>query len=367
MTQQYGNEVLKDFNPKKVILPVLIGLGVVVLLLARNFDKATFEAITWSWGATFWIGIAFLLLAVRHYALMARIKILTGNRLSWGQTFQIISLWEFGSAATPSTVGGTAVAIFLMAKEHIKPGETISVILFTVFLDSLFFLISIPLVWLLLGNTVLSPSFATEMATTGYWWLMPFLLGYMAMVGYTLAIGYGLFVNPKSFKGILVNITRLPFLNRWAHSAEQTGNDMLVASKDIKTKGAYYWGVGVGTTLMSWTIRFLILNAIFMAFAVSGSQLLLLGRQLIIYIIMVLSPTPGGSGIAEWVFGGFLYDFFPGELGLDGVTTISGLWVVVAFVWRLVSYYPYLFLGVIVLPLWINRVFGKTEKKVVIQ
>ena len=92
MTQQYGNEVLKDFNPKKVILPVLIGLGVVVLLLARNFDKATFEAITWSWGATFWIGIAFLLLAVRHYALMARIKILTGNRLSWGQTFQIIDI-----------------------------------------------------------------------------------------------------------------------------------------------------------------------------------------------------------------------------------------------------------------------------------
>jgi uncharacterized protein (TIRG00374 family) len=62
--------------------------------------------------------------------------------------------------------------------------------------------------------------------------------------------------------------------------------------------------------------------------------------------ILLLSPTPGGSGLAEFVFAGFFGDMVP-----------IGLAVSLALVWRLVSYYPYLFIGSVVLPRWLRRVF----------
>ena len=59
---------------------------------------------------------------------------------------------------------------------------------------------------------------------------------------------------------------------------------------------------------------------------------------------MLISPTPGSTGVAEIAFSGFLKDFIP-----------YGLAAALAFLWRLISYYPYLFIGAIILPRWIRR------------
>jgi uncharacterized protein (TIRG00374 family) len=65
---------------------------------------------------------------------------------------------------------------------------------------------------------------------------------------------------------------------------------------------------------------------------------------------MLISPTPGSSGVAEFAFSGFLKEFIP--LGLVGA---------LALLWRLISYYPYLFIGAAILPRWI-RSTGKQGK-----
>jgi len=69
------------------------------------------------------------------------------------------------------------------------------------------------------------------------------------------------------------------------------------------------------------------------------------------WVIMLISPTPGGSGLAEVAFSGFLGDLIP--IGLAGA---------LALIWRLLSYYPYLFVGAFVLPRWLNRT-AKNFKK----
>ena len=66
------------------------------------------------------------------------------------------------------------------------------------------------------------------------------------------------------------------------------------------------------------------------------------------WVILLVSPTPGGSGVAEYAFPIFLGDFIP-----PGLETALGL------LWRLLSYYPYLFIGFIILPFWIRRVYLK--------
>jgi uncharacterized protein (TIRG00374 family) len=60
---------------------------------------------------------------------------------------------------------------------------------------------------------------------------------------------------------------------------------------------------------------------------------------------MRVSPTPGGSGIAEYAFGELLVDFSQSALLLASL----------AIVWRLMSYFPYLFIGAFLLPRWLKR------------
>jgi glycosyltransferase 2 family protein len=64
---------------------------------------------------------------------------------------------------------------------------------------------------------------------------------------------------------------------------------------------------------------------------------------------MLVSPTPGGSGIAEYFFPVFLREYIAGPAG--DLTTI------VALTWRLITYYPYLIIGAFILPFWLRRVY----------
>jgi uncharacterized protein (TIRG00374 family) len=83
----------------------------------------------------------------------------------------------------------------------------------------------------------------------------------------------------------------------------------------------------------------------------SLDHFLLYARQVVMGILMIGSPTPGGTGVAEVVFSNFLGEF------IDNAALTASL----AFLWRLISYYPYLFVGAIVLPKWVKRVFRKEE------
>lgn len=66
------------------------------------------------------------------------------------------------------------------------------------------------------------------------------------------------------------------------------------------------------------------------------------------YVITAFSPTPGGAGIAEYLFGGFFSDYIPESVGS-----------LVALIWRLITYYPYLILGAIIIPIWIRGIIVK--------
>ncbi|MCB0410779.1 MAG: flippase-like domain-containing protein, partial [Flavobacteriales bacterium] len=82
-----------------------------------------------------------------------------------------------------------------------------------------------------------------------------------------------------------------------------------------------------------------------LAFTGVSDHFLIYGRQLVMWVIMLISPTPGGAGIAEFAFNGFLKEFIP--IGLAGLLVV---------LWRLISYYPYLLIGSFVLPKWMKRV-----------
>lgn len=72
--------------------------------------------------------------------------------------------------------------------------------------------------------------------------------------------------------------------------------------------------------------------------------------------MMLVSPTPGGSGFSEYIFIRYLWDFV-----LVKAALAVSFAVVLALLWRLISYYPYLIIGSIILPWWIKKKFGHKQ------
>ena len=347
--QDCVTDIHQIFNPSRVVYPILIGLGVAAWMLWRSFDKDAFSFFEWSWAAAFGILAAFGMMAIRDLAYMYRIRILTDKHLSWKQAFEVIMLWEFSSAVSPSVVGGTGPAIFFLYKEGVNTGKSTAVILTAIFLDEVFFIVMVPMLYLIFGDLVFPPEggYMTEGVKAAL------MLGYLGILVYTLLLAYTLFINPYFFKWLLSYIFLIPFLRRWRSRMRKLANQLIITSRMIKGKSATYWIQVSVSTFLSWTARYWVVNFMFMAWFFQHlgilDHFLIYARQLTMWIILLISPTPGGSGIAEFIFSDFLGDILP-----------NMAWAVpLALLWRLISYYPYLFIGAIVLPRWIRRVFRK--------
>jgi uncharacterized protein (TIRG00374 family) len=350
------NSVLKRFRPGKILIPIAIGLISASYLLFKNFNVHAFDHVVWTNTSTVWILIAVLMLVVRDLAYMIRIRVLTDNKLSWRHSFDVIMLWEFASALVPPSLGGGfAFAIYILNKEKIDLGKSIAVILFTSFLDGIFLLVMAIFSYYVAGRAELFgnlniqlPGFLKSIINTQSieytFWVIFFLMAF-----YKLLVAYALFINALSVGKLLNTIFSLPFLKRWKDDAAGTANELVIASRQLKGKSFVYWLKSLGSTFLSWTARFLLINFIVMAFNPElSSHLVLFCKQVVIGMLNIASPTPGGSGTSELLFS----EFFKNELGNN-----LGLAAALAVLWRLLSYYPYLFVGAFVLPRWIKRNF----------
>ena len=123
-----------------------------------------------------------------------------------------------------------------------------------------------------------------------------------------------------------------------------------MSAAELRGKTVGYWAKAFGATIVSWTARFFTLNFIFLAFVGGFDHLVVYGRQLVMWVIMLISVTPGSSGVAELMLPAFFHDMPWSDPAIAPL-----LLVLVAVLWRLFTYFPYLFAGVLVLPSWIRR------------
>lgn len=352
-----SNNPIQNFKSYRLILPIIIGLGVATYMLYKNFTPGAFDQVNFTMQSVLWMILAILMVVVRDVAYMVRIKVLTDNLLNWRKSFQVIMIWEFASAIIPPSLGGGfAVAIYLLNKEKVELGKSISVILFSSLLDGIFLGVMAPMAYFLAGGEAIFtnldikvPDFLSfiinEKSIAYTFWIV-----YFAVLFYKLVVAYALFVDAKAVKNFLVAIFRLPILKRFSMKIQTTGDEMIIASAELKGKSKSYWFNSILSTFVSWSARFLIINFIVAAFSPDYiNHLVMYCKQIIIGVINIISPTPGGSGLAEIMFS----QFFKAELQ-NNLTLATAL----ALLWRLISYYPYIFAGVIILPRWLKRVYA---------
>ena len=349
---------LKGVN---VFVPVLIGLGVVLFIFFREFNPEVFNIIHFTSKAIFFICAAVLCMMIRDWGYMLRIRILSDQYFSWWQTFRIIMLWEFTSAVTPSAVGGTSIAILYVTKEGMSLGRSSALVMATSFLDELYFVIMFPVLLLLVDATRLFSIAGADGVVAIAKELVYFaLIGYVLKFAYVLLVSYGLFVNPRGLKWLLLQIFRIPLLRRWRHEINDVGTELKVSSDELKNKPFRFWLKAFGATFFSWTARYWVVNSLLLAFFVIPEfkeHFMIFARQLVMWIMQLVSPTPGGSGFAEFIFTRYLGAFIPGDASTTGFIAIG-----LAFLWRLISYYPYLIMGAVMLPRWLREKFGTSDQ-----
>ncbi|MEQ6119888.1 lysylphosphatidylglycerol synthase transmembrane domain-containing protein [Reichenbachiella sp. MALMAid0571] len=347
-----AKKVFKVLNPRNVWIPVILGIGIVFFLF-YNDPNVTSDNLHLIFDANKeGVFFSLLTLILRHAGYAYRLRLITDNEISWMRCIVIIVLWEFASAVTPSVVGGTAVAVFILTMEGLNFGKSLAFVMVTAILDNLFFVLAAPGVMLLAQGQVF-PDVEAANLQIGNSLPYFFFISYGLIAIYTLIMSYGLFAKPRSFKWILLKVTSWGWLDKWRHQASMYGDQIIMASSELRGKHAKYWLMIASITIFIWCMRYITLNSIVSSFAdVSfGEHMVIFSRQVIMWIVMLISPTPGSSGTAEY----FFIPFFEQYLG--SYTFISAIF------WRLLTYYPYLLLGAIVLPKWIKKVFFKNKHK----
>ncbi len=328
----------------KVLLPVGIGIAVVGWLMARDFDIDTWRSISWSHTAIAGIALALLFTLGRETGLAWRFRVLSDRKLNWWQCFKITMLCEFVSAITPTTAGGSAVSMVFMKREGIDAGRGTALTMTTLFLDELFFVVLCPIIFLLEPASRLfgfgNGEMAFSMGFKGAFWTV-----WAIVCIWTLILFTGIFLKPEFIGNVLKRLFRIKWLRRWDKQIGKIASDMTVTGKDIKNRSFRWWAKAVSATFLSWLSRFLVVNAIFLGFAPWSDQLLVFCRQFVVWTLLSVSPTPGGSGVSEWLFTTYYGDM----LGSAGIALI------ISIIWRLASYYLYLFTGAVLVPAWIKK------------
>ncbi|MDR1683374.1 MAG: flippase-like domain-containing protein [Candidatus Symbiothrix sp.] len=347
MSAQSEQKELQKIRPQRVVYPILIGFSVIAYLFYKEFDPAVFRYgnIHFTDKAIFWLMLAFFCIIIRDVFYIIRLRVFSNNELNLRQAFRITMLWEFTSSITPAAFGGTTLAVVFIHKEGVSIGRSSTIIMLTALLDELYFVLMFPLLLLFIGPGELFHIIGSAAWSYGIYTAV--IIGYVLKLLWFLTICFGLFISPRGFGKLIYRLFHLPFLKRWKRGAGQTAIDLIKASKEIRLKKFSFWWKTFLSTFIAWTSRYWIVNFLLLSFFFTDSHFLIFARQVVMYIVLMVSPTPGGSGIAEMMFNQYLGEFIP----------VAGFAVVLALFWRLITYYPYLIIGFVLFVKWVNRKF----------
>jgi uncharacterized protein (TIRG00374 family) len=325
------------------LIPIAIGIGFSVYsLYASNFDLSVLKGIEVSLQ---YIILAMFCIIIRDLMYIIRIRILTEKQLSWKDSWHVVMLWEFASSVSPSMVGGTAFAIYFLNQERLTLGKSTAIILTTAMLDELFYILMVAFLLVILGGNIVQVGDSLPFNPMFF-----FYIGYAVIIAMTLGIMLGIFIAPKGIKKLLIKLFSVSFLKKWQPKMAETGDELITASNELKGKSFGYWAKAFIATALTWSARFMVLNFLILALNPELGfnilqQMLIFAKQLVMWVILLISPTPGASGIAEISFSAFFRNDVPEHTH-----------AAIAVLWRAISYYPYLALGLIILPVWLRKI-----------
>lgn len=333
----------------KILLPVVLGLAVVVWLFCREFNPDALSSLAFNSRSIAALCAAVLFMCFREFGLSWRFRVLTDRDLTWGQSLRTSLLCEFTSAITPTSAGGSAMSMFFMNREGIALGRGTSIMMTSLFIDEFFNLLLCPFILAMAPyDAIFGFGGAFSDGVKASFWIV---IGLIAVV--TAILFWGTLARPEGFRRVVRRLFKLKWLGRWREKALKSADDMVQTGHDLRRHSARWWGEAFGSTAIIWIARFMVVNSLFAAFVPAASQVIVFARQFVVWTLLTVSPTPGGSGVSEWLFTNYY-----GDLIHDPSVAL-----VIAVFWRLITYYSLLAIGAVMLPNYLRKTFNKNRQK----
>lgn len=282
--------------------------------------------------------IAFGVTLLRVWFVAAKIKFLAEGKLTWMGSLRVALTWDFASAVTPSTIGGGPLATYAMSREGVKLGKSTAIVLYSVLLDQFWYALAVPILLVAgIWFEVIPPEIGFVGAAT-------MALLYTGLLVYCGLLAYGLMVNPASIKKLLKWVFRLPFLNKFKDKINEEADNLEEYSHELRGKSTKFIIKAFYLSTMAWFCR-VALPVIVVLSLLPGDEVMLVLRSLAMNLAFLVIPTPGGSGGVEGLFAIFL-----GPL-IDRRAFIG----LAVFVWRVMTYYISIGLGIIATTWYVNN------------
>jgi len=337
-------KALKTLNSKSAILPVLISFGILAVMFWRD-DQLNAESLTAIAGiAVGGVLLALLLLLAKDFLNMSRFRFMSHGEIDLKSAFYIVLFWEFTVAVAPPLMGATTVLIFILFKEGVPFGKALAYAMLAASLDNLFFLLATPLaIWWSDGAIIPDAVLIADQPDTKVEYL--FWLSYTMIIGYTSFMLSAIVLMPKLIFRLLTELVKIKFLKRFEATILEQGKQLLIASKILRGQKLGFWLKLIGLTSVIWILKYGIVGALASGYVALSfeDQLMSIGKHLVMWVTLLVSPSPGNAGTAEFVFPAFYGD----QLGTFAFAT--------SIIWRMITYYPYLLVGAIILPMWLKR------------
>jgi len=203
-------------------------------LIQPNFSASSGQATFISgsvWG--------FLTVLIRDTAYAYRLRALTNQELSWWKCFEIVFIWEFSSAVSPSALGGSAVAFFILSRRktvgsayrnHCHVYHRAGCLVHA--------RATLPILFATFGYVILRPD-ASSFADVAEWGYLAIGL-YLFMIVYASIFAYGVFIGPQKMKRLLGWLTNNRLLSRFHEGALKLGEDLIILPEACGSKVGGY-------------------------------------------------------------------------------------------------------------------------------
>ncbi len=320
---------------KRKIFKLLVVLSSAIILIALIFFTNGLEEMAnmFSRARLYWIAAAFGCM-VLYWVLDASIlHIIAGGLLEHQplkDTVRVTMIGQFFNAITPLSGAGQPVQAYVMAKDGVKPGHAVSIIIIKTFLHQL---IIVP--YSLMAFALRGPLFANRIMHFYYLYALGLLINIAFLLFYALFI-YKKAVAKKVLLFVFKFLRRMKFkkADLWQTKTESElesfseGAAMIKANPGIVIKLILY-------QFFQFTFYFSIPFFIHLAVETNSINALdMIAAQSMIILISLLVPSPGATGGVE----GLSYLFY-------GMFFRQGYIIPAILLFRLLTYYSSILFG----------------------
>lgn len=334
----------------RIAIPLCITTLVVWILFSEDFHPEAFKSFHFGIKTIVGIALALIAMVIQNWAMGLRFRKLSDNQLSLRGGIRVQQMMEFTSAATPSSVGGSAVLFLFLSTEGVRAGKATAITFSALFLDQLLlFLLSLGVIILSTGAELFGRISLLASSFRMAFYLITLIVGVWSTV-----LFIALFIKPQILSGFVKWLSKRRLLSKYSSHVEKISDDLFIASKQLGDRSLKHWLGLLLLTAITWCARFAIAVCLIYGFALPNSfdtgvasiLSVAYAEQIVIWMLSMIMPTPGGSGFAEYMFQGLYGNFF-------GSTQIA---LIVAVIWRCFSAYIYFLTGGILLSFRWNRI-----------